>query len=197
MDKLAAFIQHDDAFLRATLPVPPELCGNRHGKNARGFIVRELLDRLRWRQAMIEREKISWHWPVLRLFAQRQKGGGGKVVFVFRQNRGYRVYFGRDGATVVLLLTGGTKKRQQRDIEAASACDAEQRAEMARTKSLKDLVRKHVKADKKFAEALLREGVGAIAQRRRGYRKEILRDYIKATVVSKSSARRLARRRRA
>jgi len=32
---------------------------------------------------------------------------------------GYRVYFGRDGETLVILLTGGTKKRQQRDIDAA------------------------------------------------------------------------------
>ena len=32
---------------------------------------------------------------------------------------GYRVYLGRDGDTLVILLTGGTKKRQQRDIEAA------------------------------------------------------------------------------
>jgi len=32
---------------------------------------------------------------------------------------GYRVYFGRDGATLIILLAGGTKKRQQRDIEAA------------------------------------------------------------------------------
>jgi putative addiction module killer protein len=31
---------------------------------------------------------------------------------------GYRVYFGRDGETLVILLTGGTKKRQQRDIAA-------------------------------------------------------------------------------
>jgi putative addiction module killer protein len=29
------------------------------------------------------------------------------------------VYFGRDGETLVILLTGGTRKRQQRDIEAA------------------------------------------------------------------------------
>jgi len=29
---------------------------------------------------------------------------------------GYRVYFGRDGETLVILLTGGTKQRQQRDI---------------------------------------------------------------------------------
>jgi putative addiction module killer protein len=32
---------------------------------------------------------------------------------------GYRVYFGRDGDALVILLTGGTKRRQQRDIEAA------------------------------------------------------------------------------
>lgn len=31
---------------------------------------------------------------------------------------GYRIYFGRDGALIV-LLAGGVKKRQQRDIEAA------------------------------------------------------------------------------
>jgi putative addiction module killer protein len=34
---------------------------------------------------------------------------------------GYRVYFGRDGETVVILLGGGTKKRQQADIDAAYA----------------------------------------------------------------------------
>ena len=34
---------------------------------------------------------------------------------------GYRVYFGRDGETLVILLMGGTKKRQQRDIDAAHA----------------------------------------------------------------------------
>ena len=32
---------------------------------------------------------------------------------------GYRVYFGRDGDTVVILLGGGTKKRQQKDIGSA------------------------------------------------------------------------------
>lgn len=34
---------------------------------------------------------------------------------------GYRVYFGQDGQTLVLLLTGGAKKRQQRDIDEAHA----------------------------------------------------------------------------
>jgi putative addiction module killer protein len=32
---------------------------------------------------------------------------------------GYRIYFGRDGDAVIILLAGGTKHRQQRDIEAA------------------------------------------------------------------------------
>lgn len=35
---------------------------------------------------------------------------------------GYRLYFGRDGERVVVLLGGGTKKRQQTDIEKAIAC---------------------------------------------------------------------------
>lgn len=32
---------------------------------------------------------------------------------------GYRIYFGFDGETLVVLLAGGTKKRQQTDIDAA------------------------------------------------------------------------------
>jgi len=34
---------------------------------------------------------------------------------------GYRVYFGKDGDTLVILLGGGTKKRQQKDIGATKA----------------------------------------------------------------------------
>ncbi len=47
----------------------------------------------------------------------------GKGVLEYRINfgPGYRVYFGRDGTTLVILLTGGSKKRQQRDIETAAA----------------------------------------------------------------------------
>ena len=35
---------------------------------------------------------------------------------------GYRVYYGRDGQDIVILLAGGTKKRQDRDIERARSC---------------------------------------------------------------------------
>jgi putative addiction module killer protein len=45
----------------------------------------------------------------------------GEGVLEYRINfgPGYRVYFGRDGEVLVILLTGGTKKRQQRDITTA------------------------------------------------------------------------------
>jgi len=53
---------------------------------------------------------------------------------------------------------------------------------MARTKSFKALVQRHVKSDRKFAEALLREGVDAMLSGDVETGKIILRDYIKATV---------------
>ena len=45
----------------------------------------------------------------------------GEGVFEYRIDfgPGYRVYFGRDGATFVILLGGGSKQRQQRDIDDA------------------------------------------------------------------------------
>ena len=47
--------------------------------------------------------------------------GVGAGVFEYRIDfgPGYRVYFGKDGETVVILLGGGTKKRQDRDIATA------------------------------------------------------------------------------
>ena len=45
--------------------------------------------------------------------------GGGVLECRIDFGPGYRVYFGRDGDVLVILLTGGTKKRQQRDIGAA------------------------------------------------------------------------------
>ena len=47
--------------------------------------------------------------------------GEGVLEYRIDFGPGYRVYFGRDGEALVILLTGGTKKRQQRDIEAAIA----------------------------------------------------------------------------
>jgi hypothetical protein len=50
---------------------------------------------------------------------------------------------------------------------------------MARTKSFKALVQRHVKNDEKFAEALLREGVDAILSGDVETGKTILHDYIR------------------
>lgn len=47
--------------------------------------------------------------------------GEGVLEYRIDWGPGYRVYFGRDGDVLVILLTGGTKQRQQRDIEAAKA----------------------------------------------------------------------------
>ena len=38
---------------------------------------------------------------------------------------GYRIYFGKDGDRLVILLGGGTKKRQNQDIENAKAAWSE------------------------------------------------------------------------
>jgi DNA-binding phage protein len=58
----------------------------------------------------------------------------------------------------------------------------EGRIKMARTKSFKDLVQQQIKADKRFAEALLREGIDAMLSGDVETGKIILRGYIKATV---------------
>jgi putative addiction module killer protein len=49
--------------------------------------------------------------------------GAGSGIFELRLDfgPGYRVYFGKDGDALVILLGGGTKKRQQADIDAAQA----------------------------------------------------------------------------
>ena len=47
--------------------------------------------------------------------------GGGVFECRIDFGPGYRVYLGRDGEQLVVLLGGGTKKRQQRDISEALA----------------------------------------------------------------------------
>jgi putative addiction module killer protein len=43
--------------------------------------------------------------------------GGGVFEYKIDFVPGFRIYFGRDGETVVILLGGGSKKRQSKDIQ--------------------------------------------------------------------------------
>jgi hypothetical protein len=54
---------------------------------------------------------------------------------------------------------------------------------MASTKDFKTLVQRHVKQDKKFAEALLREGVDAMLSGDVETGKTILRDYLMGSTL--------------
>ena len=69
-------------------------------------------------------------------------------------------------------------------LQAEQARTALRRVErqMAKSGSFKELVQTRVKKDKKFAEALLREGIDAMLSGDVETGKTILRDYIKATV---------------
>src|ERR1022692_3684046 len=47
--------------------------------------------------------------------------GNGVLEYKVDFGPGYRIYFGRDGDRLVILLAGGMKKRQQEDIRQAKA----------------------------------------------------------------------------
>ena len=54
--------------------------------------------------------------------------GGGVLEYRIDFGPGYRVYFGRDGDTLVILVGGGTKTRQSSDIKNAQETWAEYKA---------------------------------------------------------------------
>ena len=54
-------------------------------------------------------------------FSNVKSVGAGAYEYKIDYGPGYRVYFGRDGEKLVILLGGGTKKRQQKDIERVKA----------------------------------------------------------------------------
>ena len=54
-------------------------------------------------------------------FLERRGCRSGVFEYKLDFGPGCRIYFGKDGETLVILLGGGTKRRQQRDINAALA----------------------------------------------------------------------------
>lgn len=79
---------------------------------------REWLEELRDRQA---RAKIRVRLNRIRLgnFGDCKSVGGGVSELRIPHGPGYRVYYGRRGNTVVILLYGGDKKTQTKDITRA------------------------------------------------------------------------------
>ena len=79
---------------------------------------RNWLEGLRDRQA---RAKIRVRLNRIRLgnFGDSKSVGNGVSELRIRYGPGYRVYFGRKGNTVVILLIGGSKKTQSKDIALA------------------------------------------------------------------------------
>jgi putative addiction module killer protein len=57
--------------------------------------------------------------------------GSGVLEYRIDSGPGYRIYFGRDGDRLIILLAGGTKKRQQEDIRRAIAHWADYRKRKA------------------------------------------------------------------
>lgn len=54
-------------------------------------------------------------------FSNTKSLGGGIHEYKLVFGPGYRIYFGKRGNTLVILLGGGTKKRQSKDIEIAKS----------------------------------------------------------------------------
>jgi putative addiction module killer protein len=55
-------------------------------------------------------------------FSKVKGVGSGVLECKINFGPGYRIYFGKDGDHLVILIGGGTKKRQQREITAAQEC---------------------------------------------------------------------------
>ena len=91
--------------------------------------VREYVDRegrspyARWFNRLNARAAAKVATALVRLEQGNLSGvkgvGGGVLEHRIDFGPGYRIYFGRDGETLVVLLGGGTKARQRQDVEAA------------------------------------------------------------------------------
>ena len=55
-------------------------------------------------------------------FSKVEGVGSGVFEYKIDFGPGYRIYFGKDGDRLVILIGGGTKKRQRQDIAAAQEC---------------------------------------------------------------------------
>lgn len=61
----------------------------------------------------------------------RRKSWSSSSAWSLAARPGYRIYLVKDGEALIVLLGGGTKRRQQSDIARAKALDAEYKATTA------------------------------------------------------------------
>jgi putative addiction module killer protein len=73
----------------------------------------QLMFRIRARLARIEStNNLGDYKPI--------KGSAGVFELRFKFGKGYRVYFGKENNKIIILLAGGDKSSQQRDIKKAT-----------------------------------------------------------------------------
>ena len=80
-----------------------------------------------WFQSIVRKDKSTAARISNRLLRIEKEGnlgdqrtvGAGVFELKFRFGAGYRIYFGRVGDEVVILLSGGDKRTQTKDIEIA------------------------------------------------------------------------------
>ena len=87
------------------------------GKSLFAVWLRELGDRQVQARIMARLNRVR-----LGNFGDCKAVGEGVLELRMPFGPGYRVYFAREGEAVVLLLCGGDKDSQQRDIERAKSC---------------------------------------------------------------------------
>ena len=101
-------------------------------------------------------------------FSKAKGVGAGVYEYKIDFGPGYSIYFGRDGDHLVVLIGGGTKKRQHKDVHGPGALGGLQAKEetgdsvMPLTHDFKETIRARAQRDPDFRQALLREAVECI-----------------------------------
>jgi hypothetical protein len=114
--------------------------------------------------------------------------GGGIQEYRIDFGPGYRIYFGRDGERLVILLGAGLRNANRmiytepRTYGPITDDEKKRRSEMPLTRDFKETIQARASRDAGFREALLKEAVDALLSGDVETGKTVLRNYINATV---------------
>ena len=114
--------------------------------------------------------------------------GAGDLEYRIDFGPGYRIYFGRDGNTLIVLLgaaqrdvSGGTS-RPPGGFGGTMGVDGRRNETMALTRDFKVTVRERLQRDPSFREALLKKAVDCLLSSDVATGKSLLCDYVNATI---------------